>query len=133
LRVRVRRPARQPATDRHADTDERPEACPNSGRNLRNRRVTSTIPHVATPDPALVERIVASTGLTSAEAVRVVEDVIAFHAETVEEYVRRRHLQLKSHGARNDEIFVRIAGELLDRVVAAPELSPRQLRRIVYG
>jgi hypothetical protein len=109
------------------------EACPNSGRDLRNRRVTSTIPRVATPDPALVERIVASTGLTSAEAGRVVEDVIAFHAETVEEYVRRRHLQLKGHGARNDEIFVRIAAELPDRVVAAPVLSPRQLRRIVYG
>lgn len=35
------------------------------------------------PDPALVERIVASTGLTPAEAARVVEDVVAFHAEPV--------------------------------------------------
>jgi hypothetical protein len=88
---------------------------------------------VAAPDPALVERIVASTGLTAAEATRVVEDVIAFHAEPVEEYVRRRHTQLKTHGAKNDEIFDRIAGELVDRVVAAPGLTPRQLRRIVYG
>jgi hypothetical protein len=88
---------------------------------------------VSTPDPALVERIVASTGLTTAEAARVVEDVIAFHAEPVEEYVRRRHTHLKMYGARNDEIFARISGELDDRVVAAPRLTPRQLRRIVYG
>jgi DNA-directed RNA polymerase subunit F len=85
------------------------------------------------PDPVLVDRIVTSTGLTAAEAARVVEDVIAFHAEPVEEYVRRRHAHLKTYGAKNPDIFARIAEELADRVVAAPELSERQLRRIVYG
>ena len=88
---------------------------------------------MSAPDPALVERIVASTGLSSAEAARVVEDVIAFHAEPVEEYVRRRHAYLKTYGAKNDEIFARIAEELADRVVAAPRLTERQLRRLVYG
>ena len=85
------------------------------------------------PDPILIDRIVASTGLTGAEAARVVEDVVAFHAEPVEEYVRRRHAHLKTYGAKNPEIFARIATELADRVVASPELSERQLRRIVYG
>lgn len=85
------------------------------------------------PDAALVDRIVASTGLTRPEAARVVEDVLAFHAEPVEDYVRRRHAHLKTHGAKNAEIFARIAEELADRVVAAPGLSERQLRRIVYG
>ena len=37
------------------------------------------------PDPDLVARIAASTGLTEAESARVVEDVVAFHTETVEE------------------------------------------------
>ena len=87
----------------------------------------------APPDAALVARIVASTGLSPAEAARVVEDVVAFHAEPVEDYVRRRHAQMKTYGARNDEIFARIAEELAGRVVAAPGLSERQLRRIVYG
>ena len=41
--------------------------------------------------------------------------------------------ELKTYGARNDEIFARIAAELADRVVAAPELTERQLRRLVYG
>jgi hypothetical protein len=84
-------------------------------------------------EPALVQRIVASTGLTDAEAARVVQDVVAFHAEPVETYVRRRHAELKTHGAKNPEIFARVAEELANRVVAAPELSERQLRRIVYG
>ena len=85
------------------------------------------------PDPDLVDRIAASTGLSPSEAARVVEDVIAFHAEPVEGYVRRRHAELKTYGAKNPEIFARIAEELADRVVAAPELTERQLRRLVYG
>jgi DNA-directed RNA polymerase subunit F len=84
-------------------------------------------------DSELVERIAESTGLTRAEAARVIEDVVAFHAEPVEKLVRRRHAHLKTYGARNPEIFARIAEELAARVVAAPPLTERQLRRIVYG
>ena len=81
----------------------------------------------------LIERVVASTGLTPAEATRVIADVVAFHAEPVEDYVRRRHAHLKTYGAKNPEIFSQIADELRTRVFAAPELSERQLRRLVYG
>jgi hypothetical protein len=84
-------------------------------------------------DRSLVDHLVSTTELTPAEAARVVEDVIAFHAEPVEAYVRRRHAELKTHGTRNPEIFARLAEELAHRVVAAPELSERQLRRIIYG
>jgi hypothetical protein len=85
------------------------------------------------PDPALVAHVVATTSLTPGEAARVVEDVVAFHAQPVEDYVRARHASLKTYGVRNPEIFARIAEELAQRVVAAPELSERQLRRIIYG
>jgi hypothetical protein len=84
-------------------------------------------------DQRLVKHVMAGTGLTAAEAARVVEDVIAFLAEPVEDVVRRRHAELKNQGAKNDEIFARLREELADRVVAAPDLSERQLRRIVYG
>jgi hypothetical protein len=84
-------------------------------------------------DRSLVAHLMATTELTASEAARVVEDVIAFHAEPVEDYVRRRHAELKTLGVRNTEIFARIAEELAHRVVAAPALSERQLRRIVYG
>ena len=84
-------------------------------------------------DLDLVARIAASTGLSQAESARVVEDVVAFHAEPVEEFVRRRHTHLKTYGAKNPEIFAQIAEELASRVDAAPDLTERQLRRIVYG
>ncbi len=84
-------------------------------------------------DPTLVDHVVTTTGLTPAEALRVVEDVVAFFAEDLETYVRRRHRELQTYGARNTEIFVRIGEELRHRVVEPPRLSERQLRRIVYG
>jgi hypothetical protein len=84
-------------------------------------------------DQDLVDRVAGSTGLTPAEAARVVEDVLAWYREPVEEFVRRRHAYHRLYGKRNTEIFALISGELADRLVAAPPLSQRQLRRIVYG
>ena len=84
-------------------------------------------------DQDLVNRVAGSTGLTPAEAARVVEDVLAWYREPVEEYVRRRHAYHRLYGKRNPEIFELISDELADRLVAAPPLSQRQLRRIIYG
>ncbi|PZF79563.1 hypothetical protein [Jiangella anatolica] len=81
----------------------------------------------------LVEQIVRTTGLSPGEARRVVADVAAYFSEPVEDYVRRRHHELQLRGGKNDEIFERIQAELAHRPVRAPELSARQLRRIVYG
>jgi hypothetical protein len=84
-------------------------------------------------DPALVTHVVRTTGLSDSEARRVVVDVLSFHAESIEDLVRRRHAELRGTGARNEEVFATLAAELADRVVAAPALTERQLRRIVYG
>ncbi len=96
---------------------------------------TLPTPESAVPvvDPDLVAHLVAGTGLSVTEAQRVVQDVLAFHHEPLADYVRRRHAQLKTFGARNDEIFAALAAELPGRVVAAPVLTERQLRRLVYG
>lgn len=84
-------------------------------------------------DPELVARVAGSTGLTEREAARVIGDVLAHYDEPLEDYVRRRHASLQLHGARNDDIFRTIRGELGTRLVAAPDLTERQLRRIIYG
>lgn len=84
-------------------------------------------------DADLIEHVADSTGLSAAEARRLVTDVLAYHAESVDAFVRRRHRAMKLRGLRNDEIFEQIATELETRVVAAPCLSTRQLRRIIYG
>ena len=85
------------------------------------------------PDSRLVRHVVATTGLQPAEAARVIDDVLAFHQEPVEAYVRRRHGELKLRGAKNADIFTVLQDELADRLVAAPDLSERQLRRMIYG
>jgi len=87
----------------------------------------------AVPDRDLIERVAGSTGLTPAEAARVIEDVLAWYREPVGDYVRRRHAHHRLFGRRNPEIFALIADELAGRLVAAPPMSQRQLRRIIYG
>ncbi|GII89173.1 hypothetical protein Ssi03_71630 [Sphaerisporangium siamense] len=81
----------------------------------------------------LIAHLTRTTSLGRGEAARVVAEVVAYFSESVEEYVRRRHGEMKSRGLTNDQIFPGIAAELSERRVAAPELSLRQLRRIVYG
>lgn len=63
----------------------------------------------------------------------MIADVLGYFDESAEAYVRRRHGELQSRGLTNDQIFKRISVELPARRVAPPELSLRQLRRIVYG
>ncbi|AEW94224.1 MULTISPECIES: hypothetical protein [Streptomycetaceae] len=86
-----------------------------------------------TPHDDLIDHLVRTTPLRRGEAARVVLDVLAYFDEPAEEYVRRRHRELQARGLANPEIFERIAEELPHRVVAAPQYSLRQLRRIVYG
>jgi hypothetical protein len=84
-------------------------------------------------DSELVDRVAGSTGLTPAEAARVIEDVLAWYREPVQDFVRRRHAHYHLYGRRNAQIFALIADELADRLVAPPRLTERQLRRMIYG
>ncbi len=85
------------------------------------------------PYDDLVAHLSHTSPLSPGEAARVVADVLAYFAETAEDFVRRRHTELKARGLTNDQIFERVAAELPLRRVAPPELSLRQLRRVVYG
>jgi hypothetical protein len=81
----------------------------------------------------LVRYVARSTGLDEGTASRVVADIVAYFGQTVEEYVTSRHGDLKSRNRRNDDIWPVITAELQDRRFRAPEVSERQLRRMVYG
>ena len=81
----------------------------------------------------LVDHLTRTTPLNRGEALRVVQDVLAYFDETTEAFVRRRHRELQAHGLVNASIFERIDADLKYRAVAPPELTLRQLRRIVYG
>jgi hypothetical protein len=88
------------------------------------------------PDPVpqdLARYLAASTGLPPSTAVRVIADVTTYFSETIEDFVRRRHAELRRGQRKNGEIWPVIAAELSQRRFAAPGLSERQLRRLVYG
>ena len=82
----------------------------------------------------LINHLCHGSGLTPSEARKIVDEVIAFFAETPEDFVRRRHLEIKQElGLSNAQIFQRIEAELVQLVFAAPALTRRQIRRIIYG
>ncbi|MDX2526763.1 hypothetical protein ACSCB1_21150 [Streptomyces europaeiscabiei] len=81
----------------------------------------------------LVDHLTRSSPLNRGEALRVIQDVLAYFDETTEAYVRRRHRELQAQGLVNATIFERIEADLKYRAVAPPELTLRQLRRMVYG
>jgi hypothetical protein len=94
---------------------------------------SSAAPRDSATHEDLLDHLARTTALGPNEAARVVADVLAYFAESTDEYVRRRHGELQARGLTNDRIFERIAAELPQRRVRAPELSARQLRRLVYG
>ena len=59
--------------------------------------------------------------------------MIRFFSEGPEDFVRRRHRELKARGLTNDQAFGQIASEIPQRRYTPPDYSQRQLRRIVYG
>lgn len=81
----------------------------------------------------LVAHLVRSTPLSAGEAERVVAEVVGYFGEQVPVFVRRRHAELQATGLTNDRIFAAVGAELRARRFAAPPLTARQLRRIVYG
>jgi hypothetical protein len=88
---------------------------------------------VQQPDGDLIEHLIRTCPLSAAEAGRVVADVLGYFSELPENYVRRRHRELKGRGLTNDQAFEQISVEIPQRRYAPPEYSLRQLRRIVYG
>jgi hypothetical protein len=81
----------------------------------------------------LLDHLVRSSTLGRREAEQIVGEVMAYFNETVEAFVKRRHGELQKRGLANPEIFTEISGELRWWRVAAPMLSQRQIRRIIYG
>src|SRR2546422_11050730 len=67
------------------------ESCRNGCPPVRVDVVSEEIPD------ELLHHVVASTALPAPVARRVIADVLGYFDETVEEYVRRRHTELKRH------------------------------------
>jgi hypothetical protein len=83
--------------------------------------------------PDLLEHLERMTRLSRLEAERVVAEVLEYFSEPLERFVARRHAELQSEDLKNPDIFNRVATEVRQRRFAAPGLSERQIRRMVYG
>ncbi len=81
----------------------------------------------------LLSYLRSSTELERDQLDHLVREVVAFFGETVESFAARRHADLRRTGLRNDAIFEQIAAELDGHRFAAPALSIRQIRRMIYG
>ncbi len=108
-----------------------PHFLPDSGQKLAVRRIWAH--NTVMADPELVRRIAESCGLSWGEADRVITDVVSYYQEPAPDFVRRRHRELQSDGHRNQEVYRRLLAEIRTRVFAAPDLTERQVRRIIYG
>jgi hypothetical protein len=88
------------------------------------------------PEPVptdLIEHIQRISSLDAAKTRQLVEEVLSFYQEGVEQYITRRHGELQFQGLANSQIYNVISQELAQRCFAAPTLSERQIRRIIYG
>ena len=81
----------------------------------------------------LLEHLERTTGLTRVEVGRVVEEVLMYFSESTETFVARRHAELQRDNLKNPSIFEQIAAEVRLRRFAAPALTQRQIRRLIYG
>lgn len=85
------------------------------------------------PPNDLIDHLCRSSALSSAEAHGLIEEILAFYAETPEIFIRRRHHEMQSAGLNNAAIFCTIQNELQDYRFVAPTYSERQIRRAIYG
>jgi len=81
----------------------------------------------------LIRHLEQTTRLRRGEVERVVSEILAYFSESAEEFITRRHGELQAEDERNDRIFAQIGDELRQRRFAAPALTARQIRRLIYG
>ena len=81
----------------------------------------------------LIDHLARTTVLSHRDAGRVVVEVMAFFDQALEEFVRARHGVLKAEGLRNDAIFRQVAEDIAAWRFAAPPITERQVRRMIYG
>ena len=85
------------------------------------------------PFEDLIAHLTGTSSLSAGEAARLIDDVVGYFSEPADAFVRRRHGELKARGLTNDRAFNQITVELEQRLVAPPQYTLRQLRRIIYG
>ena len=64
---------------------------------------------------------------------RLLEDINVFYDLEIKDFIRIRHLELKSNGLKNDQIYAFLKKEIEARRFKNGQISERQIRRMIYG
>ena len=64
---------------------------------------------------------------------KLYEELLNIFSESEEDFIQKRHKELKTLGLKNQEIFPEIIKEMKNRLFKGRELSERQIKRIIYG
>ncbi|MBX2869502.1 MAG: hypothetical protein KTR18_12545 [Acidiferrobacterales bacterium] len=81
----------------------------------------------------LIHHLCSHYGLTASIASNLITEVLAYHSQTHEEFIHQRHRELQETGVTNKNAFQLIQQDIRERRFPAPELTERQIRRILYG
>ena len=85
-------------------------------------------------DSTFIQHLAATTGLPENTCRRLVLDILAEYEESLEDFVQRRHHELKATtDLKNEQIYTQIHAEIPLRRFAAAPLTLRQIRRLIYG
>lgn len=63
---------------------------------------------------------------------KLYEELLSFFSETEDNFITRRHRELKEEGYINKEIYSIVSGELKDNLFKGRNLTERQIKRIIY-
>lgn len=64
---------------------------------------------------------------------RLVDDLGEYFSHSVQDFIISRHRELHGSGIRNQEIYVQIQKEIKEKRFTGPDMSVRQIRRVIYG
>lgn len=81
----------------------------------------------------LIDHLCRNSQLNAREAEHLVAEVVAYYAQTPDEFLTARHQELQSQGFDNTAIFSMLQLELSTRRFCAKPLTTRQIRRAIYG
>ncbi len=79
------------------------------------------------------DHITSNYSISRHDLERLLEEVDHFYGCDLPTFVQTRHMELKEAGYQNREIYRILQQEAKARRFRIPDLSERQIRRLIYG
>ena len=77
--------------------------------------------------------LLSSYSLEQSELYQLLDELSGAFDDSVESYIQRRHVSLQKEGKRNAVIYEILQKEIRTQRFLGPNLSIRQIRRVIYG